>query len=143
MGGGSTYKRCTCKGADGRPLGTTCPQLRNSRHGSWYYVVELPPDAKGRRRQQRRGGFASERDARGALASVVQAVASNRYVDPTRLTVSAYLTEWIAGKGGLRPSTRRGYRRIIDNYLIPRIGDIPLSGLQAVHIERALAALRE
>lgn len=140
---GTTYKRCNCKGPDGQPLGRTCPQLRNSRHGSWYYVVELPPDAKGRRRQQRRGGYASERDAQRALAAVAQQIAANRYVDPTRLTVRAYLTEWLAGKGNLRPSTRRGYQRNIDKYLAPRIGDIQLTALHGAQIERALRELRE
>jgi hypothetical protein len=27
---GSTYKRCACKGADGRQLGTACPRLRGT-----------------------------------------------------------------------------------------------------------------
>src|SRR5437763_9291629 len=111
---GSTYKRCTCKDATGKRLGKTCPQLRNSR-GSWYYVVELPPDVKGQRRQQRRGGFPSERDAERAMASVAQQIDEDRYVEPLKLTVRAYLAERLAGKGNHRPSTRRSYQRNIDN----------------------------
>src|SRR3954452_6539527 len=140
---GTTYKRCSCKGSNGRSLGKACPQLRNSRHGSWYYVVELPPDAKGRRRQQRRGGFASERDAQRALATVTQQINANRYVDPARLTVRTFLAQWLAGKGNLRPSTRRGYRRNVEKYLTPRLGDIQLNALHGTQIERALAELRE
>ena len=140
---GSTYKRCTCMDSGGRPLGRQCPLLRNTRHGSWYYVVELPADAKGRRRQQRRGGFGSERDAQRALADVVQAIAANRYVDPSRLSVREYLTTWLASRGNLRPSTRRGYRRNIEKHLVPRIGDIQLSALQAAQIEQALHSLQE
>jgi integrase len=140
---GATYKRCNCTGPDGRSLGKRCPQLRNSRHGSWYFVVELPPDAKGRRRQQRRGGFASEREAQVALATISQQIASQRYVDPSRLTVRDYLLEWLAGKGNLRPSTRRGYRRNIEKHLLPRVGDLQLAALRGTHIERALRELRD
>ena len=140
---GSTYKRCTCTDAAGKRLGKRCQQLRNSRHGSWYYVVELPPDAKGRRRQQRRGGFASERDAERAMASVAQQIDENRYVEPRKLTLRDYLGEWLAGKGNLRPSTRRSYQRNIDKHLLPRIGDIPLSTLRGGQIERALREIRD
>lgn len=140
---GSTYKRCTCRGSDGKPLGRSCPQLRNSRHGSWYYVVELPADAKGQRRQQRRGGFPSEREAERALAQLSRKIESNRYVDATDLTVGDFLLAWLAGKGNLRPSTRRGYRRNIEKYLVPRIGQVKLSALHGAQIERALGELRD
>ena len=140
---GSTYKRCTCKDAAGKPLGKRCPLLRNSRHGSWYYAFELPPDAKGRRRQQRRGGFPSEREAERAMSAVAQRVDEGRYVESRKLTVRDYLLEWLAGKGNLRPSTRRGYQRNIDKYLVPRIGDIPLTALRGAHIERALREIRD
>lgn len=139
---GSTYKRCTCRSADGKPLGAACPQLRNSRHGSWYFVIELPADTKGRRRQRRRGGFASERDAQAALTQIAAEISSARFVDTTKLTVAAYLREWIDAKGNLRPSTRRGYRRNIELHLIPHLGDLPLGSLRGTHIERLIHELR-
>ncbi|HET8660366.1 MAG TPA: tyrosine-type recombinase/integrase [Micromonosporaceae bacterium] len=77
---GSVWKRCTCKDPEtGHRLNGQCPKLRrptggwNSTHGTWGYQLELPPLGT-RRRQLRRGGFASrdaavdERDhARGLL----------------------------------------------------------------------------
>jgi integrase len=74
MAEGSTYKRCSCRAADGTRLGTGCPKLRrasgawSATHGTWYYQLELPPDPDGTRRSPlRRGGFATGTDAEAQL----------------------------------------------------------------------------
>lgn len=140
---GTTYKRCSCTDASGRRLGAQCPQLRNGRHGSWYYVVEVPASPGGRRRQQRRGGFANEQDAAEALAVVVARISSGTYNETARLTVSDYLTEWLEAKANLRASTRKSYRQHIDLYIGPQIGAHRLSVLRGAHIERMMRDLRE
>lgn len=74
MAAGTTFKQCGCRDEDGRRLGQKCPRLRrrnsgwSSDHGGWYYQLELPPHADGRRRSPlRRGGFASQGDAQGEM----------------------------------------------------------------------------
>ncbi|GAB3487525.1 tyrosine-type recombinase/integrase [Amycolatopsis cihanbeyliensis] len=44
--------------------------MKNKRHGQWYFRIELPPDAAGRRRPRRRGGYASATEAETALDRV-------------------------------------------------------------------------
>jgi hypothetical protein len=68
-----TYKRCRCRDENDRELGSRCPKLRradgswNPRHGDWYFAMELPPGPDGKRRPRlRRGGFATQADARAA-----------------------------------------------------------------------------
>lgn len=46
MAVGSTYRRCSCRGANGKPLGSACPKLKQSKHGQWGWRLELPPDAE-------------------------------------------------------------------------------------------------
>jgi integrase len=69
MAAGSTYKQCGCR-EGGKRLGQQCPKLRRGNgtwspaHGRWYYQLELPPRADGRRRPPlRRGGFDSQTGA--------------------------------------------------------------------------------
>ena len=70
MAAGNTYKQCGCRDDDGKRLGQQCPRLRrgngtwSTRHGRWYYQLELPPRADGARRAPlRRGGFDTQSDA--------------------------------------------------------------------------------
>jgi integrase len=65
---GSTYRRCSCRDPQtGRNLGSACPKLNGYRHGIWFYRLELPANADGARRPRRRGGFATEAEARAEL----------------------------------------------------------------------------
>ncbi|GAA5032988.1 site-specific integrase [Streptomyces siamensis] len=65
---GSITKRCECRGADGKLLGKSCPQLSKKSHGSLSLRQELPPDADGKRRTFRRTGYGSVRDASADLS---------------------------------------------------------------------------
>jgi integrase len=140
---GKTYKRCGCKDVDGTRLEGRCPQIRNSRHGSWYYIVDVPAAPGKTRRQRKRGGFATERAAEEALTAVIATLNAGSYTETNRLTVNDYLTEWLAAKANLRPSTRKSYQQHLDLYLAPRIGGVRLSALRGAHIERMMRDLRE
>src|SRR5690242_16447324 len=69
MAEGSIFKRCACRGANGKKLGNACPHLRRAggswspTHGRWGYQLELPPTAAGDRRQLRRITFDSRDEA--------------------------------------------------------------------------------
>ena len=132
---GSTYKRCGCTDAAGKPLGADCPELGGRSHGTWYYYAELATGPGGRRRQ-RQGGFGSQRDAQAALVDVLDRVQKRTHVDAGRQTVGKYLEDWLAGKAKLRASTRRTYAEHIRLYLTPALGHLRLDQLDAVDIER-------
>jgi len=55
---GRVYRRCACRGADGRQLGARCPKLTNRKHGTWTYAADLPT-LDGKRRTRRRSRFAT------------------------------------------------------------------------------------
>src|SRR5260370_24874357 len=90
MAAGTTYKQCSCRDDHGRRLGQKCARLRrangawSSRHGTWYYQLELPPHPDGSRRNPlRRGGFATQDDAEQELAAArdLLAIAAPRHVE--------------------------------------------------------------
>ncbi|MFD9944137.1 tyrosine-type recombinase/integrase [Nonomuraea sp. NPDC059023] len=104
MADGTTYKRCSCTGADGKALGQKCPKLRrpgggwSNRHGIWSYQIELPATVEGKRRGPlRRSGFASQ-DAAGdqlgkvrellALADPGEVVTRNQIADLIKRTLA-------------------------------------------------------
>ncbi|MDQ0933765.1 tyrosine-type recombinase/integrase [Streptomyces turgidiscabies] len=65
---GSIYRRCECRGDDGKLLGQTCPRLKRKNHGAVATRQELPPDADGKRRTWRRTGYGSVTEAQGDLS---------------------------------------------------------------------------
>lgn len=106
---GSTFKRCACRGDDGRQLGKECPKLRGTRHGYWYYAARVP----GQQHPAKKGGFSTQVAAEAALRSLQGKVAAGQDLTAAQQTTGAYLEQWIEGKAGLKADTRDVYRRYI------------------------------
>lgn len=137
---GHTYKRCPCpavalRNADGKRV--NCPK----RHGSWFYAHELAPGPDGKRRQTKRGGFATERGAQRALTDALDRVGKGTYIPAGKTTVGAYLATWLAAKADLRATTRLSYAGHVEKHLVPLLGGIRLDELRPEDIERAYAAI--
>ena len=140
-------KRCGCRDPEtGKKLGRACPQLRradgsyNPSHGSWFARTGLEPGPDGERREFYRTGYATKADAVAAIEEAKGAQA--RGVDPTRkVSVGVFLTEWLAGKQDLRPTTRRGYVQHVTDYLVPHLGRIEIGQLRRHHVEAMFTAL--
>ncbi|MBC6463169.1 hypothetical protein [Actinomadura sp. HBU206391] len=82
MAAGPTFKLCGCRTEEGKQLGKKCPKLRRKGgswsqiHGTWYYQLELPPAADGRRRNPlRRGGFATQDAAETEMGMAAELLA--------------------------------------------------------------------
>ena len=139
---GSTFKRCGCRDASGRPLGEDCPRLSARDHGTWYYATDLPAAPGQRRAYRRRGGFPTRKAAEAAMTDLVDRVNKRTHLEPSKLTVGEYLTQWLAGKGGLSASTRRCYASHLQLYLLPGLGHLRLAELTATDVEELYAAMR-
>ena len=146
---GSTFKRCGCRSEDGRQLGRSCPRLGTKGHGRWFYVFDRPADEQGRRRQEKRGSWATkaeaEQELREAMGNADQGLRTDH-----KITTGEWLRFWLAertkttgtsaaGKP-LRPNTAALYRQHID-YLLPHLGSIPLARLRPEHVSTALDAV--
>lgn len=79
------------------------------------------------------------------LPDVEQVRARTRIGQPleTDVTVEQWLRRWLAGKADLRPSTRNSYAAIIDNHLVPALGEHRLDRLRPSHIREAMADIAE
>ncbi|MFB7949546.1 tyrosine-type recombinase/integrase, partial [Kitasatospora phosalacinea] len=136
---GRVYRRCGCRDAQRRQLGTRCPGLADPGHGSWAFAVDAP-SVDGRRRTLRRAGFPDEIEARIALRKFNQALALGFIADPRQKTAE-YLYQWLDEKNlHLKATTMARYRDYVEQDLIPAFGDIPLDDLDRQHLRAYVTA---
>jgi integrase len=90
----------------------------------------------------RRGGFGTREEAEKARENAQDVIREG--VDPSnRIKTGKYLTEWLAGRVDLKPTTRHNYKVSIDTYLIPLLGHLELQAIQPLHISRAFDTIRD
>lgn len=102
---GTTFKRCSCKSSvSGKYLRSNCPKIKrrsgswSTDHGSWYYQAELP-SRPGDRRTRRRGGFASQGDAKAVLDAMKELIeAAQPYGDRALIAVGDVIDERLRTK---------------------------------------------
>jgi integrase len=138
----SVFRDCACRSPEtGRQYGRGgCPKLaRDSRHGSWHYVVDVPA-AGGHRRQMHRSGFPTRTAAKEARTKVVQRIDQGVKVDD-RETTAEYLDRWLAGKRRLKATTRRAYVDHIERVWKPLIGSVLVEQLRHEHVDAAVARI--
>jgi integrase len=121
--------------------------------GRWWFRVDLPKSADGKRQRRTITFHGSKRQAQDERARILHEIATGRYVDPARITVAEWLERWLehkaarVGAGELGAKTLDRYRQIVVHDLTPALGDLPLSRLTATHIrameDRALSAGRK
>ena len=148
--GGSVYPYC-CRDpkTKKRYKPGECPDWAKRGHRRWGFAVDLGKiwdEAKQRhvRQQLRREGFATRAAAENALADELPAIRTGTApsVADRQLTVRQWAERWLESKVTLRPSSRQNYQDLLENYIVPAVGSIPLVQLRADHLDAMLAAIR-
>lgn len=116
---------------------------RTTAAGGSAWVAHVFWTESGRRRQLKRS-FRSKREAKAALAELLQAHETDTFVEPTKTTLRAYAAVWLDGLEvqGRKASTLSGYRGALDRYVLPTLGDTPLQDLKASQLDALYGKLR-
>ncbi len=141
----SVFRRCSRAGCGARLAANAVRCGKCGSDGfSWAFIVDVGKDATGRRQQRRAGGFATRREAERERRELLAALDQGRYVAPTRLTLATYLRdEWLPATAPPRVAykTWKERRDSFDAYVIPRVGRVELSKLNAGHLNRLYTEL--
>ncbi|MER6363830.1 tyrosine-type recombinase/integrase [Kitasatospora sp. NPDC001527] len=139
-GTGTIYKRCGCRDSDtGRQLGSLCPDLHRRGHGSWYLAMPRPATVDDHRSRLRRGGYRTRKDAAEALQRLRD---RDRVRQGELLTTGQWLLRWYSTvEPHLRPSTARGYRKHLEQYLVPLLGHELLCELTNEGVQQAFSSI--
>jgi integrase len=110
--------------------------IRERSPGHWAIVLDTRDPATGKRRVKWHSFTGSKRGAQVECARLVAAMRGGAYVEPTKLTLSAWLTQWLATvRQEVSPKTHERYGELVRNYLIPALGSMILSKLTPVAIQ--------
>jgi integrase len=109
---------------------------RNETAGTWYLMYDAPRGPDGRRRQIRRGGFRSRREADKALTKALNDRDNGLHVDGDRRTFRQFVERiYLPSQRRLRDTTRRRYTSILELHVLPRLGSLPLVEVRPHHID--------
>jgi len=116
--------------------------VRRDASGRWFFVTDVPV-AGGSRRQVRRRGFSTRREAQQALDALRGQVAQGTYVRPANLTVGEYLVgQWLPTIAArVRPTTADTYRRLVVLHVVPMLGAVPLQKLDRATVSQWVGRL--
>jgi len=106
--------------------------------GSWTIVYDLPADpTTGRRKQKSQTVKGTKRDAQSALREVLLSIEQGSYVKPNKITLAEWLRQWFKDYASINTTdrTQESYSSIVERHLIPSLGKVILTDLQAQHIQ--------
>ena len=90
------------------------------RGETWFFRIDLPDGLDGKRRQKRVSGFATERQARRALAQAKVDIDAGRLRHEARCTVGDLANEWFeAVRPNRKASTFSNWDRLMRAYVVP------------------------
>jgi integrase len=110
----------------------------------WRYRMGLPDPVTGLTGKPKWSRtFPTKEAADGDQRAVRTAIAEGTFTSDRGKTVEEYLTEWITRKeaAGRKRTTVVGYRSIIDNHLVPKLGRHRLGGLRPDHVQAMIDEL--
>lgn len=109
--------------------------FKDSRTGLWTGVIELPPlNGERRRKKIRRKSKVELVKALSAAKSELERMGD---LPTANQTVEQWFQYWLKLiVKEVRPNTYDGYKRSVENHIIPSIGKVKLDKLTATHIKR-------
>jgi integrase len=116
--------------------------LRERSPGHWAIILDTRDPQTSARKRRWHSFKGTKREAQIERARLLTELQSGTAVEPSRITVAAFLDQWLEHiKPQVAPRTHERYGEIVRTYLVPAIGTTLLTKLQPMMIGRAYAAL--
>lgn len=116
------------------------PGVYREEDGTFRLVIELPRGPDGKRKRHWVTFEGTRAQAVKERARLVAEAASGG-VSPTKLTVGAYLTQWlehVRSSGRLRRRSLEFYEEAVRLHIVPALGALRLDQLRPIHVQNYL-----
>jgi integrase len=113
--------------------------IRERSPGHWAIIIDVP-DATGKRRQRWHSFKGTKREAQIECARLLTEIKNGTAVEPSRMTVAAFLERWIEHMAGqVSPRSHERYAEIARKNIVPLLGGLVLTKLKPEQISQAYA----
>lgn len=104
---------------------------------TWLVRIFTGRDAQGKRRYLNKTIKGKKKDAETYLSKTQTAISTGTFVEPSTLTVDAYLNRWLqtAARPRVTERTYTSYEWLLKNYVRPVIGEKRLSDIRPLDIQ--------
>ncbi|PFU90807.1 site-specific integrase [Bacillus anthracis] len=113
--------------------------VRKNRHtGKWDFVFNIAKDSiTGGRRQIRRRGFRTKREAYDTLLKLKAEMLTGEHTGLSKLSYAAYVDEWMKERTfHLQETTYEIQKMYLENVIKPRIGHFQLRQIEPIHMQK-------
>jgi len=123
--------------------------VKQAENGTWHFIIDVPstelgPNGRPKRKQTRRRGFKTRREAQAELTRTLGTLEQQAYVAPANQTLGQFLEQtWLpAVEHTVKPLTFQGYRRALTRHVIRRpIGAMKLQQVDGPALNALYALL--
>jgi integrase len=107
------------------------------------WTAHVSTGGRGRQRQVKEGGFATERQAQQRLTEILSDLDDGTFVTPSKRTVETTVKQWLASlpSTGRKATTVDGYRSKLEGYLVPELGAVLLQDLSPLDLDQLYRTL--
>jgi hypothetical protein len=114
--------------------------IRERSPGRWAIILDQRDASTGKRRRKWHSFKGTKRQAHVKAAQLVTEMEAGTYVEPSKITVAEFLDRWLLHmQTQVSPRTHERYAELARKNVIPQLGTIVLSKLQAARISQAYA----
>ena len=80
---------------------------------------------------------ATQKEVRQKMQKVLVDVDTGVYIEPSKLTIKAWLETWLNEyNGNVKPTTVTSYRQHIKNHIVPALGAVKLDALMPTTVQK-------
>lgn len=114
------------------------------RGENWRVLVFLNRDASGKRRFHTKTIRGTKKNALQYAREIETALSTGDYTEPTKRSVAEFLADWLDSTAAqkLRPPTLASYRKLVNRYVNPGIGERRLNQLRLPDVDKLYSDMR-
>lgn len=119
------------------------PWYEDEKTETYYFKVNYKDD-NGKYKQILRRGFKSKKEVKAAMAEVENQVNKGSFIENNKMKYREFMADWLNDK---KPNIKKGtwlnYSNLVNNHILPALGDLDLQKITPRHIQNLYNNLSE